>query len=241
METNILGLPSLTGYTPLKAFQERQVLKYDFREVGPIVVDKSGHGNLGRLKPIDDPPRRKIQSAFPPKMAMKFDGKNDKIVIKPTGSLRSALSGAPVSIGLRFILRNREDGYNNYLTWETENYAGKVIARVEKSGDHRGIYTRWPCEERANAMGKAYGYFYTRKPDMGVSTGEETGYVGVYDGKVIREHVNGKLVKAKEWEANLAPMTGNLIIDGSEHKWSVLKVSIFNRALSKKEANEYSG
>jgi len=76
METNILGLPSLTGYTPLKAAQEDQVLKYDFRGIGPIVVDKSGHENLGRSKPRRNPPRRKILSLFPLKMAMAFDGSN---------------------------------------------------------------------------------------------------------------------------------------------------------------------
>jgi len=81
METNVLGLPSLTGYTPLKAYQKGQVLKYDFKGVGPVVVDKSGHGNLGRLKPRDDPPRRKIRSFFPLKVVMEFDGENDYIEV----------------------------------------------------------------------------------------------------------------------------------------------------------------
>jgi len=79
METNILGFPSLTGYTPLKAAQEGQILKYDFRGIGPIVVDKSGNGNLGRLRPVDNPPRRKIQSLFPLKVVMDFDGVDDYI------------------------------------------------------------------------------------------------------------------------------------------------------------------
>jgi len=79
METNILGLPSLTGYTPLKASRERQVLKYDFKGIGPIVVDKSGHGNLGRLKSKENPPRRKVVSWFPLKVIMNFDGKDDYI------------------------------------------------------------------------------------------------------------------------------------------------------------------
>jgi len=87
METNILGLPSLTGYTPLKAAQEGQVLKYDFREIGPIVIDKSGHGNLGRLKPVNDPPRRKIQSLFPLSVGMVFDGSNDHILARDRPSL----------------------------------------------------------------------------------------------------------------------------------------------------------
>jgi len=81
VETNILGLPSLTGFTPLKATREGQILKYDFREAGPIVLDKSGHGNNGRAKPIGDPPRREIYSLVPLKVVMNFDGENDYVNI----------------------------------------------------------------------------------------------------------------------------------------------------------------
>jgi len=81
METNILGLPSLTGYTPLKASSEGQVLKYDFKEIGPIVVDKSGNGNRGTLKPLwpTNSPKRRIASGFPLEVNMVFDGKDDYI------------------------------------------------------------------------------------------------------------------------------------------------------------------
>jgi len=81
VETNILGLPSLTGFTPLKATREGQILKYDFRGAGPIVLDKSGHGNNGRAKPISDLPRREIYSLVPLKVVMNFDGENDYVSI----------------------------------------------------------------------------------------------------------------------------------------------------------------
>jgi len=87
METNILGLPSLTGYTPLKSSLEGKVLKYDFRGIGPTVVDKSGHGNTGMLMPRKDPPRRKIVSWFPLRVVMDFDGENDYIKVPHDSSL----------------------------------------------------------------------------------------------------------------------------------------------------------
>jgi len=87
METNILGLPSLTGYTPLKASLKGQVLKYDFRGIGPIVVDKSGHGNRGKLMPRGNPPRRKIVSGFPLKIALALDGKNDFVKVNSAPTL----------------------------------------------------------------------------------------------------------------------------------------------------------
>jgi len=87
METNILGLPSFTGFTPLKAIMKGQVLKYDFRGVGPRVIDKSGHGNGGRLMPKEDPPRRKIVSWFPLEVILQFDGKDDFILVSDDPSL----------------------------------------------------------------------------------------------------------------------------------------------------------
>jgi len=88
METNILGLPSLTGYTPLKSALEGQVLKYNFRGIGPIATDKSGNGNNGRLKPRDDPPRRKIRPTIPPEVVMVFEDPKDRIEVEDSPSLR---------------------------------------------------------------------------------------------------------------------------------------------------------
>jgi len=74
-ETNILGLPSLTGLTPLKARQQDQVLKYDFKGVGPLVIDKSGNFNRGILHGA----KRKVVSVLPLKMAISCDGKDDYV------------------------------------------------------------------------------------------------------------------------------------------------------------------
>jgi len=114
METNILGLPSLTGYTPLKAYREGQVLKYNFKGVGPMVVDKSGHGNLGRLKPTKDPPRRKVVSWFPLKVIMSLDGEDDYVEV----------SNAPQPDHLSVVGWTKIDAfpdpYPKFCSWNTK-------------------------------------------------------------------------------------------------------------------------
>jgi len=99
METNILGLPNLTGFTPLKARQEGQVLKYDFRDIGPRVLDKSGNINGGMLMPFwpVNSPRRSI-----PPGTLKFDGENDYVKVRDdptldgTGNLTVATKFRPL-------------------------------------------------------------------------------------------------------------------------------------------------
>jgi len=71
---NILGLPSLTGFTPLKALASEQTLKYDFRGFGPRVLDKSGSFHGGTLKPlwpVNSPRRSRVNK----KTVLTFDGK----------------------------------------------------------------------------------------------------------------------------------------------------------------------
>jgi len=63
------------GFTPLVSRIKGEVLYYNFRGIGPVVMDKSGHGNLGKLRPKDNP-RRKIALRLPPEVAMVFDGEN---------------------------------------------------------------------------------------------------------------------------------------------------------------------
>jgi len=84
METNILGLPSLTGFTPLKAAQKGQVLKYDFKEIGPRAIDKSGNFNDGKLMPLwpVNSPKRSI-----PPGTLTFDGDDDFVKVPSNESL----------------------------------------------------------------------------------------------------------------------------------------------------------
>jgi len=60
------------GYTPLISNLRNEVLKYNFRGISRLVVDKSGHGNNGKLKPRENPPKRKVISWFPLKCVIDF-------------------------------------------------------------------------------------------------------------------------------------------------------------------------
>jgi len=141
METNILGLPSLTGYTPLKAAQEGQVLKYDFKGIGPIAVDKSGHGNLGRLKPVDDPPRRKIRSLLPLKVVMVFDGENDYIEVPDKPTLNMGMEDLTVSLKVRTGTRKNYVGLIQKQDsmwqegWGIAMYDGKITPNINNGSD----------------------------------------------------------------------------------------------------------
>jgi len=79
----LAGRISPVGFTPLLSLASGQILKYDFKEIGPRVIDKSGSGNYGVLNPNwpKDAPRRTIVSAIPLTVAVKMDGENDFIRI----------------------------------------------------------------------------------------------------------------------------------------------------------------
>jgi len=84
MVTNLekfVGKLSPLGFTPLLSTASGQVLKYDFKGVGPRIFDKSGHGNGGILKPKwpKNAPRREIIHAVPPDVRLVFDGEDDYV------------------------------------------------------------------------------------------------------------------------------------------------------------------
>jgi len=79
--TGILEKVRPFGYTPLISEMRNEVLKYNFRGISRLVVDKSGHGNNGKLMPKEDPPRRKIVSWFPFEEVLVFDGENDFVEV----------------------------------------------------------------------------------------------------------------------------------------------------------------
>jgi len=67
------------GFTPLLSGVTGEVLKYDFRGVGPRVVDKSLNFNAGTLSPDwpENAPRRRF--VFPLDAVLVFDGEDDFI------------------------------------------------------------------------------------------------------------------------------------------------------------------
>jgi len=157
------GKISPLGFTPLLSAMSGQTLKYDFRGVGPIAWDKSGRGNHGKLKPRDDPPRRRIQPSVPPEVAMVFDGKDDRIQVPYDRSLdvftnlaveaelyvdrypqqysQVIAKGVTRSGGFGLTLKS-----NDYVLWELWNNEGKkgsADARVMSLGERHKIKGEW--------------------------------------------------------------------------------------------------
>jgi len=220
METNILGLPSLTGYTPLKAAQEGQVLKYDFKGIGPIVMDKSGNGNRGWLKPREDPPRRKIVSWFPLEVAMAFDGKNDYIDVGQPSSLD--FTGENV-----FTLEAE-------VKWDGSNIgSNKDIIHL---GDYEVILSN-------NAREKWTIYFHdgvTGHRDQLDASDDVDSRVrlrGVYDGKELTLYRNGEPSGTPESTSKTVQdrpgmnCIGTHVGEDRPFSGKIYKVSVYNQAV----------
>jgi len=229
METNILGLPSLTGYTPLKAAREGQVLKYDFKEIGPIVMDKSGNGNLGKLKPIKDPPRRKIVSWFPLKVVMNFDGEDDYVIASPLNNITN-LNEVTIIAGINFQ-SCQHDAWKDFLSLQ-EGYSESRITL-----------------EKFRETPKQYGWVIRLKGDRydaGNFTVEPHGWFTVGMSASLSQnfrktYVNGSLISTKNGWAEVSGTFDFYVVGPSSNVGSqvtVGSVKIFNRALSDDEMKE---
>jgi len=215
METNILGLPSLTGYTPLKAFLEGQVLKYDFRGVGPVVLDKSGNGNLGRLKPKEDPPRRKIVSWFPFEMALKFAGNGDRVVIPFDESLDNF---SELTVLAEFNL-NKYTGRYNLIVQKSPWAVGSFLMYVRDDGVLKfGVQTE---TGRYNPGTKNFDL----NRDIKVR--------GVFDGESVQLFVDGNLENETSVPKTTLKLEKKVMIGDQTDSPSgmVKKVSIFNKVV----------
>jgi len=222
METNILGLPSLTGYTPLKAAQEGQVLKYDFRGVGPIVVDKSGNGNRGTLEPSwpTNSPKRRIASGFPLGVGMVFDGEDDYIE-GPILNLDDKLS---------FVA----------LIKPSPNFSGEFTPIGKWGWAGRGYVFRVSYDKPDNPLelwfrGSEHGR------TVGMKTGTLQGIGATYssDRGEIRYFRNGERVavipetrKIKPTDVTLKIGERGRVKDGSYSKGSIRRVEIYDALLS---------
>jgi len=75
----VAGRASPLGFTPLLSSASGGILRYDFRDLGKKVIDKTLHGHNGTLQP-DYPrnsPRRRLTVGPPPRAILAFDGEDD--------------------------------------------------------------------------------------------------------------------------------------------------------------------
>jgi len=224
METNILGLPSFTGYTPLKAFQKGQVLKFDFREIGPIAIDKSGHGNSGRLKPRENPPRRKVVSWFPLEVALDITaGEKDHVEVPTSRSIDRAFSGNKFTALLDVEIREQTEHYNQLITVRSPTgpnhfielrrmgQQGIIFALTGTNGEHPDVRARnvWSPQERVEIR-------------------------GVYDGSEMSLYVDGEEVVSDSVSMTLAGVAEKPVEIGMRHGYvgmRLYKVSLYDKAV----------
>jgi len=120
----LAGKISPVGFTPFLSLASGQVLKYDFRGIGPRVIDKSGSGNYGVLKPNwpKDAPWRTIVPTVPLTATVKMDGENDFIQI-PFREPSMYLDGSfKIEITVDFESFKNKDGMNPII-WSRERNA----------------------------------------------------------------------------------------------------------------------
>jgi len=164
------------GFTPLLSNVRNEVLKYNFREVGRRVLDKSGHGNTGEMKPKDDPPKRKIVSLFPLEVAMVFDGENDFVRISDDPSL-----DITSQIAVTVEMKPTEDTKGEWTGVVDKKWKETYSMRYVNKGARFIVVT----EEGREQVGT--------KP---LALGEWHRVRGEYDGEEIRMLHNGEVQQA---------------------------------------------
>jgi len=156
------------------------VLKYDFKEIGPVVVDKSGHGNLGRLKPVYDPPRRQVISWFPLKVVLIFDGKDDLVKTPYSPSIEPGIDEWSVFIRTRTI--EQPNDYASLVWW---GEPGGPLYNIR--------YDRQPPRLRMIFQDKE-GNIADLRPGGVVPMDQENVIGFTYDGNVLEGWINGESV-----------------------------------------------
>jgi len=184
--TGILERLRPLGFTPLASRARGEVLKYNFRGVGPVVLDKSGHGNLGRLKPIKDPPRRRIRSLLPPEVVINFDGKNDYIKVPNSSSLN------PEHVTVELQLKPATD-------WDGDEISRVIYKRNQYVIEEHSRKGPWHFAVRMSD-----GHWVdVRATGHPLSKGDSHHIRGTFDGEQARLYLNGS-------EINSTPYAGTL-------------------------------
>jgi len=219
------------GFTPLVSRIKGEVLYYNFRGVGPVALDKSGHGNLGKLKPRGDPPRRKIQPTVPLEVIMAFDGKNDYIDVSDNPTLRFSST-----FSVRFSIKLPSSqpqatpwagiwGKRGSTDPDRNAYGGRIYK------DER--YIRFDLEESGGGL--VHGHTHNLEPNVWHDIAQ------VADGKNCKIYVDNDLDVSFPYDGTIYDSSGNSVKIGYDYdsdkngEFELKDFRIYNRPLSEDE------
>jgi len=151
---NLVERTSPLGFTPLISVASGEVLKYDFKGVGPVVIDKSGPPvNNGKLKPNwpTNTPRRRLVSILPPTAELVLDGDDDYVLVPDDPSLD--ISRMTVSLdftrrtvadeGITTLVGKFQDNNNYWIIWlrRADHGNAEISFTTEVDGERSSVGT----------------------------------------------------------------------------------------------------
>lgn len=167
-----------------------------------------------------------------------FNSNNGRVKV-PKEAVSGTLNEYPVTIAFWFDLNDSNNGWRNYLGWQVENATGSTFSlRTEKPNDHRGAYTRWIAETDTCGYGVDNQGFWARSSDMNVrNNGVWQLYTATYNGTHIKQYIDGVEEASSKPGCDIADMSGDLQIIGSQNDYSIDNLMFFNRSLNSSEVD----
>lgn len=195
-----VGKVSPLGFTPLLSGASNQILKYDFKGVGPRVFDKSGNGNGGLLKPNwpKNAPRREPVLGIPLGGKLVFDGEDDYVKVSDDPSL----DVNEITIDMKLKPREWEGDAQFFDRWAPDK---AYLFRYDSGTDSIEFWLRNEADDRE---------VHISSDGELPPTGEVTTLRASYDGETMKMLFGNRTVASMSYTEGIASSTEPLWIGG---------------------------